>query len=152
VCVVCVWLWRVCVCVCAVCVCGWGVCVCVCMCVCVCVRTRNLLNVPVDLFRALLTSHILWLSTGPLLLTSPVTFHFGMYFLLHSKTPAISSRLPPKLRMYFYLYRKYTISKNKLTERQQIYRCISKYKPRIFESHSERKLYTAIFAGHTHVN
>ena len=54
--------------------------------------------------------------------------------------------------MCFYLYRKYTISKKKLTDSQQIYRCISKYKSRIFESHSEIKLYTTIFAGYAYVN
>jgi hypothetical protein len=114
----------------------------VCAFVCVCVRTRNLLDVRADLFPALLTSHVLWLWTGPLKHTYPIPVHFGTYFLSYSKTPAISSKLPPKLRMYFYLYRKYTISKRSLQRVSKYIAVISKYKPRNLESHSERKSYT----------
>ena len=70
--------------------------------------------------------------------TSP--FRYIQYFLSNSKTPAISSKVRHKLRMYFHFYVKHTVSKRRLIESQQIYHCISKYNPRIFESYSEIKL------------
>jgi hypothetical protein len=103
----------------------------------VCVRTQNLLNVRADLFPALLTSPVLWLSIGPIktcrtYISSTVCFGINIAFHILRPQLRISSKLPPKLRMYFYLYRKYTISKKKLTESQQMCWGISKYKLRIF--------------------